>query len=59
MAKVTRAFKACLPGDVYPSSFAVGDDVTGEAERIGREMGCVEDAPTKKALKGAPENKSE
>ncbi len=59
MAKVVKAFKACINGEVYPRSFEVGDDVSDEVEKIGRQLGCVEDAPAggKKAQKGAPENK--
>ena len=61
--KVIKAFKVVMPGDVYPTSFEVGDDIEGHAAEVGREMGCVagRNRPAnkvQKAQKGAPENKS-
>jgi len=53
MAKVTKTFKAVMDGDVYPTEYLAGDDVTGEAEEIGKALGCV----SSKAAKKAPENK--
>jgi len=53
MAQVTKSFKVVLKGDVYTTTFSVGDTVTGEAEDIGKVLGCV----SSKASKKAPENK--
>jgi len=39
MAKVVKAFKACINGEVYPRSFEVGDVKRGAI--LGHRNGCT------------------
>lgn len=52
MPKVTKAFKAVRPGDVYPTTIEKGEEVTGRLLEIAKAMGAV------KSAGAAPENKS-
>ncbi len=43
---VKTSFKACLKGDVYPQSFMAGQEISGEALKIGmvlKSMGGTKD----------------
>lgn len=62
MAKVVKAFRGAKDGEVYPTEFNEGDEITGEIARVAIEEGWAEpgegEAPAdKKARKSAPENK--
>lgn len=60
---VKTAFKACLEGDVYPRTFSVGEELTGEALKIGtalKKMGgkATGKVAADKSAGKAPENKA-
>lgn len=45
MAKVARSFDAVRPGNVYPETIAVGEEVTGRLAEIAAQIGALEAAP--------------
>lgn len=60
---VKVAFKACLKGDVYPRTFSVGEELSGEALEIGstlKKMGgkTARKVDADKNAGAAPENKT-
>lgn len=71
MAKVARSFDAVRPGNVYPETIAVGEEVTGRLAEIAAQIGALETttvappakvsvakAPSNRAAKRAPEVKA-
>lgn len=62
MAKVSTAFEAVRPGDVYPSTIAVGEEVTGRLAEIAAQLGALEAAPVvppaKVSMAKAPSNRA-
>ena len=67
MPKVAREFQAVRPGNVYPETIAVGEEVTGRLAEIAAQLDALEGAakPTvsvqksanTRAAKRAPETK--
>jgi len=50
MAKVVKQFDGVADGDIYPTTFAIGDDVTGNLAAIAIANGwATEGAPAPKA----------
>lgn len=64
MPIVSKAFKAVRPGDIYPSTIAEGEEVSGRLAEIAAALDCLErpapqkTAPEKQAAKAAPANKA-
>lgn len=63
MAKVTRAFDAVRPGNVYPETIAVGEEVTGRLAEIAAALDALEGTATTpvkatRATRKAPETKA-
>lgn len=61
MARLKERFFAVAPGEVYPRWFEVGEEVSGELERLAGIDGLLEApkrAPRRKVLGVAPENKA-
>jgi hypothetical protein len=62
MAKASREFEAVRPGDVYPSTIAVGEELTGRLAEIAAQLGALEAAPvappTKMSMAKAPSNRA-
>lgn len=68
MNKIARSFDAVRPGDVYPSTVQVGEEVTGRLAEIAAALGALEPvapvqasiakAPSNRAAKRAPETKA-
>jgi hypothetical protein len=63
MAKVAREFQAVRPGNVYPETIAVGEEVTGRLAEIAAALDALEGAETTpvkatRAAKRAPEVKA-
>lgn len=48
--KLSKPFKACLKGQIYPSSFKAGDECPPELEATARAVGALE-APKPKPKK--------
>lgn len=62
MTKTTKAFDAVRPGDVYPTRIEAGEEVGGRLAEIAEQIGATDarkSAPKTKAVKAAPENKTE
>jgi len=55
MPKLSKPFKIVLPGDVYPTEFAVGDSVDGDTADKAKAAGCI--APVKNKAQKPLENK--
>jgi len=55
MAKLTKAIKAVLPGEIYPTTLEAGTEVEGRVAEIAEAMGAL--GKSTKAVKKAPENK--
>lgn len=51
--KLSKAISGVVDGEVYPRTFAPGDDCPPELENAAREAGALEN----KAAKKAPEKK--
>lgn len=55
MKTVTKSFKAVRPGDIYPTTVEIGEEIDGRLLEIAEELGCVEKnakpAATAKAAK--------
>lgn len=63
MTKVSIAFEAVRPGDVYPSTIPVGEEVSGRLAEIAAALGALHAAsvtkpPSNRAAKRAPETKA-
>jgi hypothetical protein len=41
MAKFTKEFTGCKAGEIYPTTFAAGDDCPPELEDAARECGVL------------------
>ena len=62
MVRISKAFHAVRPGEVYPTLIAAGEEVDGRLAEIAAQLDAVEkpaakSAPANKAAKRAPENK--
>jgi hypothetical protein len=49
-------FGAVFP-EIYPREYPAGIECPPELENAARELGALEEKPSRKALRGAPENK--
>lgn len=58
MSKATREFDAVRPGDVYPSTVQVGEELTGRLAEIAAQIGALETAPSQASLAKAPSNRA-
>lgn len=64
MPKTTKEFRAVRPGNVYPETIPVGEEVEGRLAEIAEQLGALGKrkaktaAPENKAVEAAPENKT-
>jgi len=61
MPKISRSFEAVRPGDVYPSTIPVGEEVTGRLAEIAAALGALEAAPVapvQASIAKAPSNRA-
>lgn len=49
MLKVTKPFRGVPDGEIYPVTYAAGDEIPPELEAGARELGALDDPATKKA----------
>jgi len=57
MPKLTKAIRAVPPGEVYPRTFAAGEQVEGRVAEVAEAMGALEKAAPKRKAMTPPENK--
>lgn len=59
MAKLTGDLFGAPQGEVYPRTFAAGDECPPSLEDAARALGLLDEQRHAKARKGAPENKAQ
>lgn len=52
--KLTKDIIGCADGDVYPRTFAAGEECPPELEEAARELGALKPAAPKADAKAAP-----
>lgn len=59
MPKLTGELYGAPEGEVYPRTFAAGEECPPSLEDAARSLGLLDEPRQAKARKGAPENKAQ